>query len=88
MQHASTKLLGELFSNDSSVMTNFTSTYWYQYIANAQDHPSVANWAGGIVKQYRHGACRIASPVMSSGAIGLHSLGFLGFQANMEGQLC
>ena len=51
-------------------------------IADAQEHPSCGNWAGGIVKQYSH--LGMASPFSSSGIICLNPLGF---QANMEGQL-
>ena len=52
-------------------------------IADAQEHPSYGNWAGGIVKQYSR--LGMVSPFSSSGIAGLNSLGF---QANMEGQLC
>ena len=52
-------------------------------IADAQQQPSCGNWAGGIVKQYRR--LGITSPFLSSGILGLN---FLGFQANMKGQLC
>ena len=45
-------------------------------IADAQEHPSYGNWAGGIVKQYSR--LGMASPGLNS----------LGFQANMKGQLC
>ena len=50
-------------------------------LADAQEHPSCGNWAGGIVKQY--GCLGMASPFSSSGVTCLNSLGF---QANMEGQ--
>ena len=50
-------------------------------IADAQEHPSYGNWAGGIIKQY--GRLGMASP--SSGITCLDSLGF---RANMKGQLC
>ena len=52
-------------------------------IADAQERPSYDNWPGGIVRQYSR--LGMASPVLSSGIIGLNSLGF---QANMKGQLC
>ena len=52
-------------------------------IADAQEHPSYGNWAGGIVKQYSR--LGMVSPFSSSGITGLNSLGF---QANMKGQLC
>ena len=52
-------------------------------IADAQERPSCANWAGCIVKQYSH--LGMALPLSSSGLTGLI---FLGFQANMKGQLC
>ena len=52
-------------------------------IADAQEHPSYGNWAGGIVKQYN--CLGMVSPFSSSGITGLNSLGF---QANMKGQLC
>ena len=51
-------------------------------IADAQEHPSCGNWAGGIAKQY--GRLGMASPFSSSGITGLSSPGF---PANMEGQL-
>ena len=51
-------------------------------VADAQQHPSCDNWAGGIVKQYSR--LGMASPFSSSGIACLNSLGF---QANMEGQL-
>ena len=47
-------------------------------IADAQEHPSYGNWAGGIVKQYSR--LGMASLISSSGITGLNSLGF---QANM-----
>ena len=52
-------------------------------IADAQEHPSYGNWAGSIVKQYSR--LGMASPFSFSGMTGLDSLGF---QANLEGQLC
>ena len=52
-------------------------------IADAQEHPSYGNWAGGIVKQYSR--LGMVSPFSSSGTTCLNSLGF---QANMKGQLC
>ena len=52
-------------------------------IADAQEHPSYGNWAGGIVKQYSR--LGMVSPFSSSGITCLNSLGF---QANMKGQLC
>ena len=48
-------------------------------IADAQEHPSYSNYAGGIVKQYSR--LGMVSPVSSSGITGLNSLGF---QANMK----
>ena len=51
-------------------------------IADARQHPSCGNWAGGIVKQYSR--LGMASLFSSSGITCLNSLGF---QANMEGQL-
>ena len=51
--------------------------------ADAQEHPSYGNWAGGIIKQYRR--LGMASPFSSSGITCLNSLGF---RANMKGQLC
>ena len=51
-------------------------------IADAQQHPSCDNWAGGIVKQYSR--LGMAAPVSSSVIACLKSLGS---QANMEGQL-
>ena len=52
-------------------------------IADAQEHPSYGNWAGGIVKPYSR--LGMVSPFSSSGITGLNSLGS---QANMKGQLC
>ena len=52
-------------------------------IADAQEHPSYGNWAGGIVKQYSR--LGMVSPFSSSGITCLNSLGF---QANVKGQLC
>ena len=52
-------------------------------IADAQEHPSYGNWAGGIVKQYSR--LGMVSPFSSSGITCLNSLGF---QANMKGLLC
>ena len=52
-------------------------------IADAQEHPSYGNWAGGIIKKYRR--LGMASPFSSSGITCLDSLGF---RANMKGQLC
>ena len=52
-------------------------------IADAQEHPSYGNWAGGVVKQYSR--LGMVSPFSSSGITGLNSLGF---QANMKVQLC
>ena len=52
-------------------------------IADAQEHPSYGNRAGGIVKQYSR--LGMALPVSSFGITGLNSLGS---QANMKGQLC
>ena len=52
-------------------------------IADAQEHPSYGNWAGGFVKQYSR--LGMVSPFSSSGITCLNSLGF---QANMKGQLC
>ena len=49
-------------------------------IADAQEHPSYGNWAGGIVKQYSR--LGMVSPFSSSGITGLNSPGI---QANMEG---
>ena len=43
-------------------------------IADAQERPSYDNWPGGIVRQYSR--LGMASPVLSSGIIGLNSLGF------------
>ena len=51
-------------------------------IADARQHPSCGNWAGGIVKQYSR--LGMASPFSSSGITCLNSLGF---QANMEVEL-
>ena len=51
-------------------------------IADAQQHPSCGDWAGGIVKQYSR--LGMVSPFSSSGITCLNSLGF---QANMEGRL-
>ena len=47
-------------------------------IADAQEHPSYGNWAGGIVKQYSR--LGMVSPFSSPGITCLNSLGF---QANM-----
>ena len=52
-------------------------------IADAQEHPSYGNWAGGIVKQYSR--LGMVSPFSSSDITCLNSLGF---QANMKGLLC
>ena len=49
-------------------------------IADAQEHPSYGNWAGGIVKQYSR--LGMVSPFSSSGITCLNSLWF---QANMKG---
>ena len=52
-------------------------------IADAQEHPSYGNSAGGIIKQYRR--LGMASLFSSSGIMCLNSLGF---RATMKGQLC
>ena len=52
-------------------------------IADAQEHPSYGDWAGGIVKQCSR--LGMVSPFSSSGIACLNSLGY---QANMKGQLC
>ena len=52
-------------------------------IADAQEHPSYGNCAGGIVKQYSR--LGMVSPFSSSGITCLNSLRF---QANMKGLLC
>ena len=50
-------------------------------VADAQEHPSCSDWAGGIIRQY----CRLGMAFFpSSGITGLNSLRF---QANMRGQL-
>ena len=72
------KQIGMLSPGDSSYAEILRDN-----IADAQECPSYGSWAGGIVKRY----CRLgmASLFLSSGIIGLNSLGF---QANMKGQLC
>ena len=78
-----TRLLASCIACPTCLRTAFMLRSSRDNIADAQEHPSYGNWAGGIVKQYSR--LGMVSPFSSSGITCLNSLGF---QANMKGQLC